>query len=194
MDYNNYNQGNNVQNPYSQPGGPTVNQMPGQAQTPVPGCGFAIASLIVGILSMTLCCVGGSIMGLMGLIFGIVSINKKESVRGMAIAGIVTSGIGILIGILVLVYIISLGAAVGNMSQDELRELRDRIYQELEDEGYDVPEEYKEYNQNDTNSGSSLLALPELPEKTGEHTGTCLLKHTAGDLHLMVELLHLQEV
>jgi len=143
MDYNNYNQGNNVQNPYSQPGGPTVNQMPGQAQTPVPGCGFAIASLIVGILSMTLCCVGGSIMGLMGLIFGIVSINKKESVRGMAIAGIVTSGIGILIGILILVYIISLGAAVGNMSQDELRELRDRIYQELEDEGYDVPEEYK---------------------------------------------------
>jgi len=52
----------------------------------------------------------------------------------------------------------------------------------------------KEYNQNDTNSGSSLLALRssrKKPESILEHSSSST---TAGDLHLMVELLHLQEV
>lgn len=104
MDYNQYNQENNIQNPYSQPQGPQMNQMPGQFQQQPPGSGFAIASLIVGILSMTLCCLGGSIMGLLGIVFGGVSLNKNESGRGMAIGGIVTASIGFLMGVMIIRY------------------------------------------------------------------------------------------
>lgn len=61
--------------------------------------GLAVASLVVGILSMTLCCIGGSIVGLAGLILGIISCTKKESKRGLAIGGMITSAIGFLIGV-----------------------------------------------------------------------------------------------
>lgn len=60
--------------------------------------GFGIASLVIGILSMTILFAGGSVLGLLGLIFGIVSLSQKEKSKGMAIGGIVTSCIGIVIG------------------------------------------------------------------------------------------------
>lgn len=68
--------------------------------------GFGVASLVIGILSMTLCCIGGSILGLVGLILGIVSCAKKEAKRGLAIGGIVTSAIGFIIGVVYLVFVI----------------------------------------------------------------------------------------
>ena len=61
--------------------------------------GFAIASLVLGILSLVLCCVYGGFLGILGLIFGIVSLAKKESKMGMAIAGIITSAFGLVYGI-----------------------------------------------------------------------------------------------
>lgn len=146
MDNNNYNysSGNEGQNPYSNPYS-QPGQMPQmQPSQPAPGSGFAIAALIVGILSMTLCCVGGALIGLLGLIFGIVSINKKESGRGMAIAGIITSVLGMLIGIFLIVEVVAVFAGLGNMSQDQLNDLRDEIYKELEKEGYDMDDIYKE--------------------------------------------------
>ncbi len=68
--------------------------------------GLGVASLVVGILSMTLCCVGGSVVGLIGLILGIISCTKKESKRGLAIGGIITSAIGFVIGVVYLCLII----------------------------------------------------------------------------------------
>lgn len=150
MSDNNYNftsengNSNPYSNPYSQP-----DQMP-QMQVPQqnPGSGFAIAAMIVGILSMTLCCIGGFLIGIVGIILGIVSMSRKESGRGMAIAGIVTSVIGILIGIFIIVEVLAVVVGIGNMSESELNELRDAIYEELEKEGYDVDDLYNELEEN----------------------------------------------
>ena len=70
------------------PGYPQNDQGPGT---------FAIVSLVMGILSMLLCCVYGGFLGLAGLVFGIISIVKQEAKRGIAVAGIVTSALGILL-------------------------------------------------------------------------------------------------
>lgn len=62
-----------------------------------PGNGFAITSLVLGIISiLTTCCCGlGILLGILGIIFG--CIQQKDSLGqkpGMAILGIVLSGIG----------------------------------------------------------------------------------------------------
>lgn len=73
--------------------------------------GFAVASLVMGILSiLTCCCCGlGILMSILGIIFGCVQpkdeFNKKPS---MAVAGIITSIIGILAGILIIILFVSL--------------------------------------------------------------------------------------
>ena len=66
-------------------------------------CGLGVASLIVGILSATIFCAGGSILGIVGLILGVVSLGQKEKNKGLAVGGIVTSCIGILMGIAVII-------------------------------------------------------------------------------------------
>ena len=59
---------------------------------------MAIAALVMGILSLVCCCVGiGVVFGIVGLILGIISMKKNpDSSKGMAIAAIVMSGMGIL--------------------------------------------------------------------------------------------------
>lgn len=88
---------------------------PGAAMTPVPAQqitagrprpktnGFATAGLVCGILSVTfLCCLGGIPFNALGLIFSIVGLAQTGSQqqiykgRGMAIAGLILSSIGIL--------------------------------------------------------------------------------------------------
>lgn len=76
----------NPQDPY-QPQGPN---------------GLAIASLVLGIISIpTICCYGlGILLGIIGIVLGIVSRKSGTKMSGMAIAGIILSAIGILFGIL----------------------------------------------------------------------------------------------
>lgn len=66
-----------------------------------PTNGLAIASLVLGILSIPAgCCYGaGIIFAIIGLILGFVSKKPDTSFNGMAIAGIICSIIGILVGI-----------------------------------------------------------------------------------------------
>lgn len=66
-----------------------------------PANGLAIASLVLGILSIPAsCCYGaGIIFAIIGLILGCVSKKPDSSFNGMAIAGIVCSIIGLLVGI-----------------------------------------------------------------------------------------------
>lgn len=70
------------------------------SETP-PANGLAIASLVLGILSIPAsCCYGaGIIFAIIGLILGCVSKKPDSSFNGMAIAGIVCSIIGLLVGI-----------------------------------------------------------------------------------------------
>lgn len=83
--------------------------MPQGMQPPKPKQGFGIASLIVGILSMTLCAAFGSIFGIVGLILGIVACVRREKNRVFGIVGIVTSCVGIILGIIVIVAIVQYG-------------------------------------------------------------------------------------
>lgn len=69
------------------------------------GKGLAIASLVLGILGIVCCCIGvGAIFGLVGLILGIVAINKADSSsKGIAIAGLIVSIIALLLGAYMLI-------------------------------------------------------------------------------------------
>ena len=68
--------------------------------------GFSIASLVCGILSLTCCCstIFGLILAVAAVVLGIIVLRNKYDGKGMAIAGIITGGIGFLIsGIILLV-------------------------------------------------------------------------------------------
>lgn len=63
---------------------------------------MVIASLVLGILGIVFCwtyCVP-IILGLIGLIMGIVGMVKTKEHRGIALAGIITSCIGLVLGFL----------------------------------------------------------------------------------------------
>ena len=68
--------------------------------------GFGIASLILGICSIAICCCYGvgAIPAIIGLILGI--LQNKKNANGIATAGIVLGIIGILLNAVYLIYMI----------------------------------------------------------------------------------------
>jgi hypothetical protein len=93
--------------PYAQPYG----YGPGYA--PPSNNAMAVASLVCGIVSLIggLICFFGALAAVPGLVLGIVGLNRinrsngMEKAKGMAIAGIVTSAVGLVVlGLLFLVY------------------------------------------------------------------------------------------
>jgi len=97
-----YNQQPEQSQYYSQPNQP---YMPPE-QEPKPGAGMSVASMVLGIVSIVLCCFWyiGVICAVIGLVLGIVSIKKGPSGKGMAIAGIILSCITLLLVILILAF------------------------------------------------------------------------------------------
>lgn len=73
---------------------------PAPAPAKEPGKGFAIASMILGILSVA--CLGGLIQGILALIFGGVA-KSKGSTSGMATTGIVLGAIGLAIWLITMI-------------------------------------------------------------------------------------------
>lgn len=78
-----------------------MNQNPeafsGVPQAAAPRFGFAIASLVLGILALVLSLfLVGAILGVVGLIFGIVQLRGRAGGRGMAWFGVALSVLGIL--------------------------------------------------------------------------------------------------
>ena len=69
--------------------------------------GFGIAYLVLGILSLLLTCsCFNYITGILAIIFGIVQIVKSKNNRGMAIAGLITAGISILVATFFWIFVI----------------------------------------------------------------------------------------
>ena len=98
-----YTQQNSYQNPYQQQTYTQQNsyQQPyyGQAANQKgDGIGFGIASMIIGIASIFLfaCCIN-YILAILAIISGIIQIVKNQK-KGMAIAGIITAAISIILG------------------------------------------------------------------------------------------------
>ena len=70
--------------------------------------GLAIASLIIGIISICCCCAWyiGAFLGVIGLALGIVALKDGAKQKGIAIAGIVTSSVGLLLTLLFVVLVV----------------------------------------------------------------------------------------
>lgn len=93
------------------------------APVKAPGSGFALASLILGIAAIVTCWFGiGGLFGLVGLILGIVAINKLRKTpgagKGMAITGIILGALGLVIGIVMTIFIVFVSSvAVNGMTE-----------------------------------------------------------------------------
>lgn len=88
--------------PYSPPGYPYPYPHPYTAQGG--SNGLAIAAMIVGIASVALCMF--VVPAIVGLVLGIVALGqakKGASGRGMAIAGVVTSAVGLALGVVFII-------------------------------------------------------------------------------------------
>lgn len=95
MDNNNFNQQpyEAHPNPYQQP------------LVPAKKKGLSITSMILGIASIVLCWLGGLLLGPAAVILGIISLNKKQDKKGMAITGIITGAVSFVFTIVMLVII-----------------------------------------------------------------------------------------
>lgn len=103
--------------------------------------GFAIASLVLGILSLVLCCLyGGLLFGIPGLILGIVSLVKHESKMGMAIAGIITSAFGLVYGIMMLMAIVMTFQFGMNINEETYTRMQEELYGAMFGESEQKPE------------------------------------------------------
>jgi hypothetical protein len=86
---------------------------------PAPTNGMAIASLVLGIVSVLIVWIPvvgilGTVMALIGLVLGILSLRRLEG-RGLAIGGIVCAGVSLVITALYLMaFLAVIAAAAGN--------------------------------------------------------------------------------
>lgn len=144
----NYNQNPQHGNPYP----PNQNQNP-QYQRPAdnrkkePGNGFAVASMVLGLISLVLFCTGINIItAILAIIFGIVHLTKHRPEKGMAIVGIITGSFGIIAFVIYWVLIIH---AAGKVSgpDDFLRQYEYRFDGEMKaPEDYQDLEDYLQHN------------------------------------------------
>lgn len=94
--------------------------------------GFAITSLVLGIVGLLgTCCsfmtwgVLSIILGVAGLIFGILGLKSQG--KGMAIAGIVMAVLNVIIGILLMVLLLVVMGRVSAMSPQEIEDFLDQM-------------------------------------------------------------------
>ena len=113
---------------YNPPPGGSANGYYGQP----PSQGFGIASMVCGILALVTCCIWclSVPLGIVSIVLGILQIQKKTA-KGMAIAGIVCSVIGILLTALISIY----AGFIQRQYMDS--PMYNEILQEIMDEMYD---------------------------------------------------------
>lgn len=94
--------------------------------------GFAVASLICGILSLVLCCSAflSLALGALGILFAVLSNRKGKAMPGMSIAGISTAIVGMLLGFLMSCYYIFAAMLPGMLRQPEFRDRMDSLYED----------------------------------------------------------------
>lgn len=94
--------------------------------------GFCITSMVLGIIALVFFCVWYISIpcAILAIIFGILGI--KSTGKGMAIAGLVTGSIGLIVSIAIIVFIVIFGMAVG--------------ISDVLDDDYDSYRNYRNYN------------------------------------------------
>ena len=125
MDYNQYNNGQNYRN-----------QNYFEQQTPrKKGSGFAIASMVCGICSAVLFCMGLSLpFAALGILFAVLTRRKGKTMDSISIAGIATSCIGLFLSIIM---IINVFVQLPRMMEDPaLRKELDTVYEGIYGENF----------------------------------------------------------
>lgn len=105
--------------------------------------GLALTALIVGIAALVLCWVPvlGLLLGIVAVILGILGMKKASDGggKGLAIGGLATGALALLIGLFVTVTVLFLANAVddnlNDVDWDELNEQLEEDLQDLENEG-----------------------------------------------------------
>lgn len=116
-----------------------------------PVSGFAVASLVMGILSLLLACcsgVGGIMAGALGIIFAILS-RKGQPMESQAKIGMGTSIAGIVFGVVIIAATFVLISTGKVNVQKELQNELGRYGYEFnfdDDDDYDDYDDYKDYN------------------------------------------------
>lgn len=106
--------------------------------------GFAVASLVLGILSIVCCCLPSNpilsiiffVMPILAIVFGVLSLVKHKN--GLAIAGIITGSIGLLIGLVFFGFGIYANSDAGKEWYDSLMESLSRELNSGSDSGSGV--------------------------------------------------------
>ncbi len=90
---------------------------------------FAIISLVCGIVSLVCSCCGwlSIIVAVAAIVLGIISINKQENAKGMAIAGIVCGGAGLLVSVIILIVGAVMGETINSMDPNAVEDMIERI-------------------------------------------------------------------
>lgn len=91
--------------------------------------GFCIASLVLGIVALVFFCLWYISIpcGILAIIFGILGIKTVN--KGMAIAGLITGSIGLVISVLIIIALFMFGFAVGiSETLDDVGNEYDRSY------------------------------------------------------------------
>ena len=103
--------------------------------------GLAIASLVLGIVAIVLCCVWYISIpcGILAIVFG--TIGLRSSKRGMSISGIVTGIIGMIISIFIILMLVIFGFALG-MTES----IKDIIDDNDYSDSYDYDYEYDSFH------------------------------------------------
>lgn len=138
---------------YSVPGYQSVEPEPMANE----GRGLEIATLVFGILALVVCCCNG-LFAVIGLILGVVAIAKGKK-SGMTIAGIVCSAMGLLLGVIALLFIFS---DYGQEITDAFMEGYEQGYESSSEvyDGGSAGEESEEYMENSVESheGTSYIS------------------------------------
>lgn len=128
--------------------------------------GLAIASLVLGIISILCCCFGlGWIFGIIGLALGIVSLVQKKGGKGMAIGGIVTGALSLLGTIILVIYVVVIINTIGVHfdefgNPDAWEKAIDRLMEEQYKETGEYPEEYYKYHMDEEGWFEKYLMNP----------------------------------
>lgn len=87
---------------------------------------FAVISLVCGILALLCSCCGwlSITVSVAAVVLGILSLNRQEPDRGLAIAGIVCGGVGLLIAVLILIFAT---AASNVLNPEQVEDVIERI-------------------------------------------------------------------
>ena len=93
------------------------------------GKAFGIVSLVCGIVSLPfICCTYlGLIIAVTSIVFGILSITKKEDAKGMAIAGIICSSVSIVIIVISLIVFASLKSSDYSIMTEQLENVIENL-------------------------------------------------------------------